>query len=141
MLVRDHTSKAFQPKYKDFCIIGFLGKNQIEIKDNHGHKTKVHHRDIKKIPMTEKVCQLYEEEQMDKCRDSRKVIPKNKMPDLGWDIAETQLQTPDNARETPRINRTCDYINICTTSDNNHNSSTNSNSVTAHQIIHSRICE
>ena len=25
--------------------------------------TKVHRRDIKKIPMTEKVCQLYEEEQ------------------------------------------------------------------------------
>ena len=26
ILVRDHTSKAFQPKYKDFCIIGLLGK-------------------------------------------------------------------------------------------------------------------
>ena len=37
VLVRDHTSKAFQPKYKDFCIIGLLGKNQVEIKDNHGH--------------------------------------------------------------------------------------------------------
>ena len=58
ILIRDHTSKAFQPKYKDFCIIGLLGKKQIEIKDNHGHTTKVHHRDIKKIPMTEKVCQL-----------------------------------------------------------------------------------
>ena len=58
ILVRDHTSKAFQPKYKDFCIIGLLGKNQIEIKDNHGHTTKVHRRDVKKIPMTEKVCQL-----------------------------------------------------------------------------------
>ena len=27
VLVRDHTSKVFQPKYKDFCIIGLLGKN------------------------------------------------------------------------------------------------------------------
>ena len=45
ILVRDHTSKAFQPKYKDFCIVGLLGKNQIEIKDNHGHITKVHCRD------------------------------------------------------------------------------------------------
>ena len=53
ILVRDHTSKAFQPKYKDFCITGLLGKNQVEIKDNHGHTTKVHHRDVKKIPMTE----------------------------------------------------------------------------------------
>ena len=44
ILVRDHTSKAFRPKYKDFCIVGLLGKNQVEIKDNHGHTTKVHHR-------------------------------------------------------------------------------------------------
>ena len=66
VLVRDHTSKAFQPKYKDFCIVELLGKNQIEIKDNHGHMTKVHRKDVKKIPMTEKVCQLYEEEQLGK---------------------------------------------------------------------------
>ena len=46
ILVRDHTSKAFQPKYKDFCIVGLLGKNQVEIKDNHGHVTKVHCRDV-----------------------------------------------------------------------------------------------
>ena len=91
ILVRDHTSKAFQPKYKDFCIVGLLGKNQVEIKDNHGHTTKVHHRDIKKIPMTEKVCQLYEEEQVGKTREGRKAVSTNKMPDLGWDIAETQL--------------------------------------------------
>ena len=50
VLVRDHMSKAFQPKHKDFCIVGVLGKNQIEIKDNHGHITKVHLRDLKKIP-------------------------------------------------------------------------------------------
>ena len=24
--VRDHISKTFQPKYKDFCIVGLLGK-------------------------------------------------------------------------------------------------------------------
>ena len=88
MVIRDHTSKAFQPKYKDFCIIGFLGKNQIEVKDNHGHTTKVHLRDVKKI-MTEKICQLYEE-QTGKTREGRKAVPNSKMPDLGWDIAETQ---------------------------------------------------
>ena len=48
VLVRDHTSKAFQPKYKDFCITGLLGKNQVEIKDNHSHTTNVYHRDVKK---------------------------------------------------------------------------------------------
>ena len=28
ILVRDHTSKAFQPKYKDFCIVGLLGRTK-----------------------------------------------------------------------------------------------------------------
>ena len=83
VLVRDHTSKAFQPKYKDFCIIGLLGKNQVEINDNHGHITKVHHRDVKKIPMTEKVCQLYEEEKVGMVRNGRKAIPDNRMLNLG----------------------------------------------------------
>ena len=104
ILVRDHTLKAFQPKYKDFCIVGLLGKNQVEIKDNHGHITKVHCRDVKKIPMTEKVCKLYEEEQTEKTREGRKAVPISKIPDLGWDIAETQsiqeLQKESSANMT-----------------------------------------
>ena len=102
VLIRDHTSKAFQPKYKDFCIIGLLGKNQIEIKDNHGHITKVHRKDVKKIPMTEKVCQSYEEEQLGKTREGRKAVPANKMPELGWDIAET-LEIKENRQKTNNI--------------------------------------
>ena len=102
ILVRDHTSKAFQPKYKDFCIVGLLGKNQIEIKDNHGHITKVHRKDVKKIPMTEKVCQLYEEEQLEKTREGRKTVPANKMPELRWNIAET-LEIQDNRQKTNNI--------------------------------------
>ena len=109
ILIRDHTSKAFQPKYKDFCIVGLLGKNQVEInlRDNHGHTTKVHCRDVKKIPMTEKVCKLYEEEQVGKTREGRKAVPTNKMPDLGWDIAETQLvyekQENNDSHKTPPL--------------------------------------
>ena len=107
ILIRDHTSKTFQPKYKDFCIVGLLGKNQIEIKDNHGHVTKVHGRDIKKIPMTEKVCKLYEEEQTGKTREGGKAVPNSKMPDLAWDIAEAQLtqgvQKENNPNMTPLL--------------------------------------
>ena len=72
ILVRDHTSKAFQPKYKDFCIVGLLGKNQVEIKDNHGHITKVHRRDVKKIPMTEKVCKLMRKSKQEKLEKEEK---------------------------------------------------------------------
>ena len=82
-----------------------MGKNQVEIKDNHGHITKVRRRDVKKIPMTEKVCKLYEEEQIGKMREGRKAVPNSKMPDLGWDIAETQLiqenQKENNQNLTP----------------------------------------
>ena len=83
-----------------------MGKNQVEIKDNHGHTTKVHRRDVKKIPMTEKVCKLYEE-QIGKTREGRKAVPTNKMPDLGWDIAETQLvhekQENNDPHKTPPL--------------------------------------
>ena len=107
ILIRDYTSKAFQPKYKDFCIVGLLGKNQVEIKDNHGHVTKVHCRDVNKIHMTEKVCKLYKEEQIGNMREGRKAVPTSKMPDLGWDIAETQLiqenQKENNSNLTPPL--------------------------------------
>ena len=103
ILIRDHTSKAFQQKYKDFCIVGLLGKNQVEVKDNHGHVTKVHCRDVKKIPMTEKVCKLYEEEQTGKTREGRKAIPNSKMPDLAWDIAETQLIQEAKKENNPNM--------------------------------------
>ena len=105
MLVRDHTSKVFQPKYKDFCIIRFVGKNQVEVKDNHSHTTKVHRRDVKKIPMTEKLSQIYEEEQIRKTRNGRKGVPDSKMPTLNWTL-ENQKATPGEETieeiETPR---------------------------------------
>ena len=59
--------------------------------------------------MTEKVCQLYEEEQVGKTREGRKAVPTNKMPepDLGWDIAETQLvyekQENNDSHKTPPL--------------------------------------
>ena len=57
--------------------------------------------------MTEKVCKLYEEEQTGKTREGRKVVPHSKMPDLAWDIAETQLtqeaQKENNLNMTPPL--------------------------------------
>ena len=48
--------------------------------------------------MTEKVCQLYEEEQVGKVRQGKKAIPDSKMPDLGWDATE-ELETQDTVSE------------------------------------------
>ena len=118
VLVRDHTSKVFQPKYKDFCITGFLGKNQVEVKDNHGHTTKVHRRDVKKIPMTDKISQIYEEEQINKTRNGRKLVPENKMPNLHWNLEKQETVQKEEIQETQtafrlsRIQKVIIYIII-----------------------------
>ena len=52
--------------------------------------------------MTEKVCQLYEEEQLGKTREGRRAVPANKMPELGWDTAET-LEIKENKHKTNNI--------------------------------------
>ena len=105
VLVRDHTSKVFQPKYKDFCITGFLGKNQVEVKDNHGHATKVHRRDVKKIPMTDKLSQMYEEEQVSKTRNGRKLVPDNIMPNLSWNLAKQDNIKQEDIQHLEGTNR------------------------------------
>ena len=104
VLVRDHTSKVFQPKYKDFCVTGFLGKNQIEVKDNHSHTTKVHRRDVKKIPMTDKICQMYEEEQASKTRNGRKLVPDSIMPKLSWNLEKQEVTEREDIQQLEGTN-------------------------------------
>ena len=62
--------------------------------------------------MTEKVCQLYEEEQMGKVREGRKAVPSSKMQKLGWDTAETQLQKDCKQVE---VQENSTNYNACTT--------------------------
>ena len=52
--------------------------------------------------MTEKVCQLYEEEQLGKARKGRRAVPANNMPDLGQDIAEA-LEIKENKHKANNI--------------------------------------
>ena len=44
----------------------------MEVKDNHGDITKVHRKDVKEIPMMEKICHIYKEEQVGKVRNGQK---------------------------------------------------------------------
>ena len=62
--------------------------------------------------MTEKVCQFYEEEQVGKVREGRKAVLSGKMPDLGWDIAETQLQKDYKQR---KVQENSENYNLHTT--------------------------
>ena len=59
VLVRDHTSKLFIPKYKTDChVIRVLG-NKVEVKDNNGKMSWFHISDVKKTDMVTKlICQL-----------------------------------------------------------------------------------
>ena len=55
VLVKDHTSKTFMPKYKtDFCVIRVLG-NKVEAKDDNGKMSWYHISDVKKTDMVYKV--------------------------------------------------------------------------------------
>ena len=70
--------------------------------------------------MMEKVCKLYEEEQTGKTSEGRKVVPNSKMPDLAWDIAETQLNTRSPKRKQLKYNTTLTNISHGNHSDNSH---------------------
>ena len=91
VLVRDHVSKVFQPKYLDFCVVKMAGQNQVIVKDNHGHETKVHRRDIKVIDSDVKIAELYTELRSAGIRDAQHCMPVKQIPNLGW---EKQIETP-----------------------------------------------
>ena len=88
VLVRDHDSKVFQPKYLDYCVVEMKGKNQVLVKDNHGHETKVHRRDLKIIDSDVKITELYAELRAMGGRDAQHCMPIKQIPDLGWKYPE-----------------------------------------------------
>ena len=78
MLVRDHDSKVFQPKYLDFSVVEMAGKNQVRVKDNHGHETKVHRKDVKLIDSDVKITELYAELRAIGRRDACSIVCQSK---------------------------------------------------------------
>ena len=76
VLVKDHTAKAFQPKFKDYCVVDILGTGRVIVKDNHGKLTTFHRRDVKPIDMDIKIAEFFEEEcQNFKTRDANHIMP------------------------------------------------------------------
>ena len=99
ILVRDHDSKVFIPKYLDYCVVKMAGKNQLIVKDNHGHETKVHRRDLKVIDSDTKVAEMYGELRKEGRRDAQHCMPVKQIPDLEWEKGNTEEQnTKKNAR-------------------------------------------
>ena len=84
VLVKDHTVKSFEPKYKeDYRVVQIYGTNALQVSDKRGKLHNVHITDVKCINMTEKVAtqfrQIY-----NKGRKAKNLIPQGLIPDLGW---------------------------------------------------------
>ena len=89
VLVRDHTSKAFEPKAIDHHIVDFCGKHQVFVKDNYGNTKKVHVKDVKPVEMDVATVKFFKKER-EQCttRDAKHVMPIKLIPDLEWKLIE-----------------------------------------------------
>ena len=83
VLVRDHTSKCFMPKYKvDFRVVRIEG-NKVKVKDNSEKLCWYHISDVKKTDMISKlICQLPDIDGFS--RKGRLTFDPECVQDLGW---------------------------------------------------------
>ena len=54
--------------------------------------------------MTDKICQMDEEEQVNKIRNGRKLVPDNKMPNLSWNLEKQETSHKEDIQEIEEIN-------------------------------------
>ena len=84
VLVKDHTAKSFEPKYKeDYRVVQIYGTNALQVSDKRGKLHNVHITDVKRINMTEKVTTQLEQI-YNKGRKAKSLIPQGLIPNLGW---------------------------------------------------------
>ena len=101
VLVKDHTSMSFMPKYKtDFCVIRIVG-NKVEVKDNSSKKSWSHISDVKKIDMVTKlICQLPDYDAFG--RKGRLSFDPDCVQDLGWTPQDQEFKfNPDVPSKQP----------------------------------------
>ena len=84
VLMKDHTAKSFEPKYKeDYHVVQVYGTNALQVSDKREKLQNVHITNVRRINMTEKVTtqlkQMY-----NKGRTAKNLIPPGLIPDLGW---------------------------------------------------------
>ena len=49
--------------------------------------------------MTDKICQMYEEEQVNKTRNGRKLVPDNIMPKLSWNLEKQEAPAQEDIQQ------------------------------------------
>ena len=98
VLMKDHTAKSFQPKYKeDFCVVQVYGTNALQVHN-------VHITDVRKINMTEKIAAQLQEAYNNKGRTAKHLIPQGRIPDLGWNTdqqGKERQKLPNTTPEAP----------------------------------------
>ena len=104
ILVRDHHSKVFKPKYLDYCVVKMAGKNQVIVKDNHSHETKGHRRDLKVIDSDTKVAEMYDELRKEGRRDAQHCMPVKQIPDFNWEKENTEHNARNETEKQDRSN-------------------------------------
>ena len=99
VLVRDHTSKCFMPKYKvDFRVVHIQG-NKVEVKDNNSKLSWYHISDIKKTDMITKL--IWQLPNVDRFgRKGRLSFDPEHVKDLSWVPNDWKYNfTPDHIRD------------------------------------------
>ena len=99
VLVMDHTSKCFMPKYKvDFRVFCIQG-NKVEVKNNNGKLSCYHISNIKKTDMiTKLICQLPDVDAFG--RKGRLSFDPEHIKDLGWVPNDWKYKfNPDHVKE------------------------------------------
>ena len=83
VLIKSHTAKSFEPKYKvNYRVVKIHGNN-MEMRDFRGNISMVHITDVKRTTLMKQVADDYE--QLTKQgRFSKKCIPRGYIPDLDW---------------------------------------------------------
>ena len=93
ILIKDNTSKSFEPLYKGNYRVVKVHGNNVEIRDYRGNISMVHVTDVKKITLTEQVADEYE--QLGKeGRFSKKCIPRGYIPDFDWTAMHQNQDQP-----------------------------------------------
>ena len=151
VLVKDHTAKSFEPKYKeDFRVVQVYGTNALQVSDKRGRLHNVHITDVRKINMTEKIASQLHEAYNNKGRTAKHLIPQGRIPDLGWNTdqqgTERQnlpnitpeapvTQTTPEQVEGPPSSRLCSKTNIITPSNIMDPPKRNAKTVDQHKVL------
>ena len=92
VLVKDHTAKSFELKYKeDYRVVQIYGTSALQVSDKRGKLHNVHIMDVRHINMTKRVTTQLEQI-YNKGRTAKNLIPQGFIPDLGWN---TDQQRPN----------------------------------------------